>query len=285
MESRGCSTTDDSLGPHVVYVVSDATGATGQRVVQAGLAQFARADVQVELKPGVRKAGQVRKLVQEVAAKGGTIVHTLAVPELREVMLEEGRARHVVTIDLLGPLVARLSECLELAPLARPGLLRQLDESYLQRIDAIDFAVRHDDGRNPDELPQAELVLVGVSRTSKTPISIFLAYRGWRVANVPIVADLDPPRVLDRVDWQRVVVLTIEPERLVLLRRARAKRMGRGLSLAYASADHVQRELDWAELILRGRRWPRVDVTNKSIEECAAEIIALQSRRMNRGVA
>jgi regulator of PEP synthase PpsR (kinase-PPPase family) len=251
--------------------------------VQAALAQFAGADVQVELRPGVRKAKKVRKLVREAAAANGTIVHTLAVPKLREVMFEEGRAWNVVTIDLMGPLVARLSDCLELAPMAQPGLLAQLDERYLQRIEAIDFAVRHDDGRNPDELAQAELVLVGVSRTSKTPISIFLAYRGWRVANVPIVMDMDLPQSLDGVERARVVVLTIDPERLVLLRRARASRMGRGLTLDYASMGHVERELDWAELLLRRRRWARVDVTNKSIEECAAEIMALQRRRMDHG--
>ena len=270
----------DEQRTHIVYVISDATGATGQRVVRAALAQFGNAKVAVELKPAIRQAKQVRKLVTEVSKTGGTIVHTLAVPELREAMVEEGRARHVVTIDLMGPLVARLSECLELAPLARPGMLRQLDESYLQRIEAIDFAVRHDDGRNPDDLPQAELVLVGVSRTSKTPISIFLAYRGWRVANVPIIVDLEPPAVLGSVDRARVVALSIDPERLVLLRKARANRMGKGLSLDYASMEHVQRELDWAELILRDWRWATVDVTNKSIEECAAEIIALQRRRV-----
>lgn len=264
---------------HIVYIVSDATGATGQRVVQAALAQFESAEVTVELRPGVREKKQVKSLVREAATAGGTIVHTLAVPELREAMVTEGRTRHVVTIDLMGPLIARLSECLELAPSARPGLLRQLDESYLRRIEAIDFAVRHDDGRNPDDLPQAELVLVGVSRTSKTPISIFLAYRGWRVANVPIVVDLELPPALYQVDRTKVVALTIDPKRLVLLRKARANRMGRGLSLSYASVEHVQRELDWAELLLQRRRWTRVDVTNRSIEECAAEIIALQRRR------
>ena len=269
----------DEQRTHIVYVISDATGATGQRVLRAALAQFGNAEVPVELKPAIRQTKQVRKLVREVSKIGGTIVHTLAVPELREAMVEEGRARQVVTIDLMGPWVARLSECLELAPLARPGMLRQLDESYLQRIEAIDFAVRHDDGRNPDDLPQAELVLVGVSRTSKTPISIFLAHRGWRVANVPIIVDLDLPPALHRVDRARIVALTIDPERLVLLRKARAHRMGRGLTLDYASLKHVQRELDWAELLMRGQRWATVDVTNKSIEECAAEIIALQRRR------
>ena len=270
----------DSKRTHKVYIISDATGATGQRVVRAALAQFANAEVTVELKPGVRDVDEIRSLVQEAGQVRGTIVHTLAVPELRQVMVEEGRMHHVVTIDLMGPLVARLSDALELAPLARPGLLRQLDESYLQRIEAIDFTVRHDDGRNPESLPDAELVLVGVSRTSKTPISIFLAYRGWRVANVPVIADLEPPPALSRVDRCRVVALTIDPKRLMLLRKARASRMGRRLSLHYANLEHVQRELDWAELLLRRHRWATVDVTNKSIEESAAEIIALQRRRL-----
>jgi regulator of PEP synthase PpsR (kinase-PPPase family) len=195
-------------------------------------------------------------------------------------MLTEGRRRHVVTIDLMGPLVARLSETLELAPLSKPGLARQLDESYFERIGAIDFAVRHDDGRNVIELPQSDLVLVGVSRTSKTPISIFLAYRGWRVANVPIVANLELPPTLFDIDRRRVIALTIQPERLMKLRQARLNRMARGFSLNYARMEHIQQELDWAELILRRERWPIVDVTNKSIEECSAEIIALQNQRV-----
>jgi regulator of PEP synthase PpsR (kinase-PPPase family) len=267
---------------HVVYVVSDATGGTARRAVEAALLQFSGARVSVEQIPGVREAKEVRRLVKQAARAGATIVHTLVLPELRRAMLTEGRRRHVVTIDLMGPLVARLSETLELAPLAKPGLMRQLDESYFERIGAIDFAVRHDDGRNPDDLPHADLVLVGVSRTSKTPISIFLAYRGWRVANVPIIANLAPPPAVFAADRRRVIALTIRPERLVKLRRARMDRMTRRISLNYARMEHIQQELDWADLILRRERWPVIDVTNKSIEECAAEIIALQDQRLRR---
>jgi regulator of PEP synthase PpsR (kinase-PPPase family) len=264
---------------HVVYIVSDATGATGRRVVEAALAQFAGAQVEVVQIPGVREVDAVKRVVGEAARARGTIVHTLALPELRQTMLNECRRCHVVTIDLMGPLVARLSDSLELAPLAKPGLLQQIDETYLQRIEAIDFAVRHDDGRRPEDLSEADLVLVGVSRTSKTPISIFLAYRGWRVANVPLVVNLEPPPALFRVDRRRVIALTIQPERLVDLRRARMRRLAHGFSLAYAEMDHIQGELDWAELIVRRERWPVLDVTNKSIEEAAAEIIDLQGRR------
>jgi len=207
-------------------------------------------------------------------------VHTLVLPELRQEVLTEGRRRHVVTIDLIGPLIARLSETLELAPLAKPGLMRQLDESYFERIGAIDFSVRHDDGRNPEDLAQADLVLVGVSRSSKTPISIFLAYRGWRVANVPVIANLEPPPTLFDMDRRRIIGLTIQPDRLIQLRQARLKRMARGLPMDYARMENVQQELDWFGLLLRRERWPVIDVTNKSIEECAAEVISLQELRM-----
>jgi regulator of PEP synthase PpsR (kinase-PPPase family) len=266
---------------HIVFVVSDATGATARRVVEAAVAQFSGARVEIQQVPGVREDGEIKELVKQASKARGTIVHTLVVPELRQVMLREGRRRHVATIDLMGPLVSRLSEILDLSPLAKPGLLRQLDESYFERVGAIDFAVRHDDGRNPDDLAQAELVLVGVSRTSKTPISVFLAYRGWKVANVPIVADIEPSPRLFEVDRRRVIALTIQPERLVMLRQARSNRMVKSASLNYASLEYVRKELEWAELILRRERWPRVDVTNKSIEECAAEIIDLQGRRLH----
>jgi regulator of PEP synthase PpsR (kinase-PPPase family) len=265
---------------HVVFVVSDATGATARRVVDAALAQFEGAQVTVEQVLGVRKTKEVRQVVKQAAKVGGTIVHTLALPDLRQEMLSHARRRLVVTIDLMGPLLDRLRDTLELSPLAKPGLLRQLDESYFERIGAIDFAVRHDDGRNPDDLTRAELVLVGVSRTSKTPISIFLAYRGWRVANVPIIADLEPPPALFDVDRQRIIGLTIQPERLMLLRQARANRMTRGVNLNYATMKHIQGDLDWAELLMRRERWVKVDVTNKSIEECASEISELQRKRL-----
>lgn len=265
---------------HIVFVVSDATGATARRVVEAALLQFQDADVRVEQVPGVVKVKEVRRLVKQASAVGGTIVHTLVLPELREAMLTEGRRKHVVTIDLMGPLLDQLRATLELSPLAKPGLMRQLDESYFERIGAMDFAVRHDDGRNVEDLAQAQLVLVGVSRTSKTPISIYLAYRGWRVANVPLITDMEPPPQLGQVDRKRIVLLTVQVDRLEKLRQARAPRMAKGITLHYVSPDYIQRELDWAELLLRRERWASVDVTNKSIEEAAAEVIALYNRRM-----
>ena len=278
-ESQAARGIRDGPHRHIVYIVSDATGATGRRVVDAALTQFSGAEVTMQQIAGIDNPDEVRQVVKQAAAAGGTIVYTMVVPELRQAMLDEGRRRHVVTIDLMGPLLARLSESLELAPLARPGLLRQIDQSYVQRLEAIDYTVRHDDGRNPDDLPQADLVIVGVSRTGKTPLSIFLAYRGWKVANVPIIKDMDPPPALSEVDRNRIIAVTIHAVRLAELRQSRINRLARGVPLDYARVEHVQNELDWAALVVRRERWPVVDVTNKSIEESAAEIVALHGRR------
>lgn len=269
---------------HTVFVVSDATGSTARIVVEAALAQFKDASVTVERIAGVRTVDEVKQIVQKAAAVRGTIVHTLVLEELRGAMLTGGYLYHVNTVDLMGPLLARLSESLELAPAAKPGVLRQLDESYFQRIDAIEYTVRHDDGRHVEGLPRAEVVLVGVSRTSKTPISIFLAYRGWRVANIPLVLDMEPPEALRLVDKRRIVALTIEPGRLSEVRRARVARMRTHSMQSYTEMQHIRHELDWANLVIRREGWTTIDVTNKSIEESSAEIIALHRSRLGLAV-
>lgn len=154
-------------------------------------------------------------------------------------------------------------------------MLRPFDMENVQRIEAINFAVKHDDGQHIDDIDQAEIVLVGISRTGKTPLSIYLAYRGWRVANVPLITDLTPPASLFRLPRNRVVGLVAKPERLTLLRQTRTARMGTR-QRGYASIEHVRKELMFAyEVFDRRRDWPIVDMTNKSIEEAAAEIVSL----------
>ena len=216
--------------------------------------------------------------MDEAKRTGGFIVHTLVSQRLRTLALTEGRAAHVPTIDLMGPMLARLSELLSSRPRSVPGLFTTFDPAYLQRIDAIDFTVRHDDGQNIDDLDKAEIVLVGVSRTSKTPLSIYLGYRGWKVANVPLVLGIEAPRQLLELPHQRAVGLVIRPERLVELRQARVEHMGSG-TLGYADLDFIRREMAYAyEVFERRRDWPLVDVTTKPIEESAAEVVALLGR-------
>jgi regulator of PEP synthase PpsR (kinase-PPPase family) len=201
-------------------------------------------------------------------------VHTFVSEDLRRVILNEGRASNVMTIDLMGPLLARLSEMLSAAPRSEPGM-SFLDASYMQRIDAIDFTVRHDDGRSVHDIDRSEIVLVGVSRTSKTPLSIYLAYRGWRVANVPLVLTVEPPPNLFDLPRKRAVGLVVKPERLSELRKVRVQKLGTHPQ-GYANLEHIRKEIAYAYHIFERRRdWPIVDVTNKSIEEAAAEVVAL----------
>jgi hypothetical protein len=258
-----------------IFAASDATGVTAERVVHAALTQFDASQVSVTRVGGIRTADQIRAVVMEAARVRGFIVHTFVSEELRRIILNEGRDHNVTTIDLMGPLLARLSELLAAPPRAEPGLFNPFDPSYMQRIDAIDFTVRHDDGRNIHDLDRAEIVLVGVSRTSKTPLSFYLGYRGWKVANVPIILGVDPPKELLNLPRGRAVGLIVRAERLAELRKVRAARMGTAPK-GYADLDHIRAEMDYAFRIFELRKdWPLVDVTTKSIEEAAAEIVTL----------
>ncbi|MCS6907984.1 MAG: pyruvate, water dikinase regulatory protein [Anaerolineales bacterium] len=267
---------------HRIYTVSDASGATAERVVKAALLQFDAVNVEVIRIGEIRTKEQVCQIIAEAAANKGIIVHTLVSEELRHLMVTEGRAMDVVTIDIMGPLLVRLSDMFALKPKGIPGGMTPFDRGYLERIEAIDYTVRHDDGKNPHELHQAEIVLVGVSRTSKTPLSFYLAYRGWKVANVPIVLGIEPPKELFELPKHRVVGLTIRPERLAELRRSRVERLGT-LPAGYADLSYIQQELAYAyEIFDRRRDWPLVDVSVKPIEETASEVLSLLGKSLQR---
>ncbi|MBL7064932.1 MAG: kinase/pyrophosphorylase [Anaerolineae bacterium] len=258
-----------------VFVTSDGTGVTAEQVLNAALTQFVGAAVEIKRRPGVRTEEQVRQVVQEAAQAGGFIMHTLVSDEMRGVMLRTGRMRNVETIDLMGPLLARLSQQLAVSPAEKPGLFHQLNEEYFRRIETMEFALHHDDGRRAHELPQAEIVLVGVSRTFKTPLSVYLAFKGWFVANVPIVLKTKPPPALFDLPPGRVFGLTIDPVRLAELRHVRHEHLG-GATGEYADLDFVRREVEYALSIFRSQRgWPVVNVTDKPIEEIASEVLAL----------
>mgnify|MGYP005849205901 CR=1 FL=1 len=265
----------------VVFAVSDGTGKTAEGVVRAALTQFDAANVEIVRVSNVRTFESVRKIVHQAKAAGGFIVHTLVSEEMRLWMLTEGRASDVTTIDLMGPLLVRMSELLSAQPRAEPGLFQPFDLAYLARLEAINFTVRHDDGQNLDDLEEAEIVLVGVSRTTKTPLSIYLAYRGWRVANIPITLGIDPPQKLFSLPRRRVVGLVARPERLVDYRLARVSRLGTP-SMGYADLDFVRQEMAYAYRIFERRRdWPLVDVTAKPIEETAAEVVSLLGQALD----
>ena len=258
-----------------IFVVSDATGATAELVVRAALAQFQVAEVEIRRLPNIRTVGEVRRAIETAQASKGIIVHTLVSEELRQAVLREGRERGVEIIDLIGPLLLRLSDQLRIPPLMQPGLFRQLGQEYLHRIEAIEYTFKHDDGQDPLSLDRAEIVFVGVSRTSKTPLSLYLAGKGWRVANVPVILHLPLPGRLMTIDQGRIVGLIVGVERLVELRRARLERKLAPVAEAYARLEDVRVELSYSRSLFRKAGWPVIDMTSKSIEEAASEVLTL----------
>lgn len=257
-----------------IFAVSDGSGGTAERVIRAALTQFRGQQVSIHLFPRVENLEQVRNVIHQAAQKQAIVVHTLVRAELRQEMFEQGKRFHVYTLDLMGPMLERLSDLLQSAPLAQPGLYIYGTEEYSQRINAMDFAFRHDDGQRAEELDQAEIVLVGVSRTGKTPLSVYLAYRGWFVGNVPIIPEVDPPPILAQLPPQRVIGLTVEPHRLVQMRQARASRRYGAMS-KYIDLEYVQRETSHALRLFRQHGWRQIDMTSKPIEEATAEIVSL----------
>ena len=266
---------------YTIYAVSDGTGRTAQQALQAALMQFRNHDVQIVLKAGVRTEPQIKEIVQEVAIEKGFIVHTLVSEVLRGYILKICRTHNVDAIDLMGPLLLRLTHFLNEPPQGQPGLFFELNKEYFKRIDSMQFAFNHDDGLRDDEYPMAEIILVGVSRTFKTPLSIFLAYKGWFVANYPVVLGAELPEILNRLPYGSVFGLTTQPHELSGLRLARQEYLG-GATENYASVEFVRKELNYAQLIFDRYEWPVIQVTNKPIEEIASEILTIK-RRIDQG--
>jgi hypothetical protein len=263
-----------------IFVVSDATGETAQRMVHAALVQFRNAPASTIRCGNVRTPKQVREVVREAAGQGSLIVHTLVSNDLRRLMLAESRAHGVESMDLIGPVLDRLVTRLGLTPRQQPGLFKQLVEAKSREIEAVEFAFRHDDGQHAEDLRQAEVVLVGVSRGMKTPVALYLAYRGWFAANVPIILEIPPPRELLALRRGRVFCLVTTPERLLELRRARAGSCNIPEE-PYASLAQIRRELIHSRRLSLERGWRQIEVTGKSVEEVAREIITLLSSKKN----
>ena len=258
-----------------MLIVSDGTGITGERVVRAAVTQFDPRSVVTDRIPEVRDSARIEAAIEEAARRGATVLYSLVSPEQRRVLLQTARLHHVETIDLLGPLLRRLTEVLAVSPRAEPGIFHELDQEYFRRTDAVDFAVKHDDGRLTEDFDSADLILVGISRTSKTPLSVYLAYRGWRIANIPIILGMNPPPQLLAVPPSKVVGLTARPSWLEGIRHERQQRIARGIPMSYSDAAYIRDELAWFQRVVAGRGWTIVDVTHKAVEETAEEILTL----------
>jgi len=258
-----------------IFAVSDATGKTCETVVQAALTQFITTQIILETFSNVRTLKKIHDIFQRASTVNGVLIYTMASPKLRQKITELGRLNGVPTVDILGPVLTRLSDLLEISPLAKPGLFRQLDSDYFKRIEAVDFTIKHDDGIGLSSITGAEIVLLGVSRTSKTPVSIYLSYRGWKVANIPIMLDEELPKELHKIDQKKIIALTISPRRLEMIRCQRQSKLSSDIHSSYIDIEQIRREVLFAVRLFEQGSWPILDVTYKSIEETATEVMRL----------
>ncbi|MCG8425109.1 MAG: kinase/pyrophosphorylase [Proteobacteria bacterium] len=264
-----------------IMIISDATGETAERMVRAATLQFKDTPVNIRTYSRVRLETEVEQLIERAAELRALVVFTVVNPEERDVLLTLIDRHNVEAVDLIGALIGKLASFLGTQPSGVPGLLHALDADYFRRMEAVDFAVKNDDGAEPRNLPKADLVLVGVSRTSKTPLSTYLAQRGLKVANVPLVMGVDPPEQLEQVADNRVYGLVIQPDNLVRIRQQRLKHLGMPADASYGTRQHIEKEIGYSREIFRKHpNWPVIDVTNKAIEETAADILRLYKQRV-----
>ena len=246
-------------------------------LVRTVLAQFPDVHVPVTIFPNILTLEQLTAVIEQAAAVRATLVHTLVDANLRSQLVKLAGARSLTSVDLIGRLIDHLGVELEETPAGQPGLYRTLANTYFRRIEAIDFTVKHDDGKRVEDLPQADIVLLGPSRVGKTPISVYLSIQGWKVANVPLVPEIPLPAELAHVRPDRIVGLTIEPRQLMVRRRVRQQQMGIGEG-RYTDQSTIVEALRAANHFYYHSGYPVVDVTDKPIETISEEVMAVIAR-------
>jgi len=255
-----------------IYILSDATGQSGLHIVRAAIVQFQQSRAKMMLFHDLDTTAALKKVLDQAKAAKALIAFTFVKKEMRDYASIYCMKHEILHHDILGPLIFNLSAFLKQEPLETPSLLRRVDERYFKRIDAIEYTLGHDDGRGAERLHEADIVLIGLSRTSKTPTSIYLAQEGYKVANVPIVPGIALPEELFEIDQHKVVCLNIDPDVLQKIRKVRQKNSR--LRPSYSDAKNVFAEVEYVwDLARKHRSWKVVDTTNKSVEETAWEII------------
>jgi len=258
----------------VIYVISDATGETAERVIRAALSQFYYEEVKVERLCQIHNVTDVQQAMSVVVHEPGMIAYTLVDPALSTLVGQLAEERGLYAVDLLSGLIYSVSCFLGATSQAKPGLLHRIDTDYFKRMEAVNFTVTHDDGQETQYLHKADLVLVGASRSSKTPLSMYLAHKGYKVANVPLVMGIEPPEELFQIDQEKVVGLLIDPKQLVEIRTSRLISMRQSPRGNYADYNRVEDEITFCRRLYRQNpHWMVIDVTNKSVEESCSEIL------------
>ncbi|WP_163970025.1 pyruvate, water dikinase regulatory protein [Oceanobacillus halotolerans] len=259
----------------LVYVISDSVGETAELVIKAGLSQFNHSDYKIQRIPYVEDKQTIDDTLQIAKENQAIVGFTLVDPTLRQHTNEQAGKLNIEAIDIMGPMMDAMERVFEKDPRLEPGLVHKLDEDYFKRVEAIEFAVKYDDGRDPRGIARADIILIGVSRTSKTPLSQYLAHKRLKVANVPIVPEVDPPEELYEVDPAKCIGLKINAQKLNNIRKERLKALGLGDQATYANLSRIHQELDYFDQVVEKIGCQVVDVSHKAVEETANIILQL----------
>jgi regulator of PEP synthase PpsR (kinase-PPPase family) len=256
-----------------VFVVSDSMGETAQLVARAALSQFREGEARLRRFSHIETPEAARELMEAARLQPTLLIFTVIVPEVREVIIQESERHGIPAVDIMGPALAGLEKITGTTALLEPGLIHKLDEKYFRRVEAVEFAVQHDDGRDPQGYRKAEVILLGVSRSSKTPVSMYLANRGIKVANLPIIPEVPIPPELHRVPVRKVVGLIINASKLAGIRKERVRAMGVGGDSEYTDLSRIITELSHARSIYNEMGCYVVDVTDRAVEETASMVM------------
>ncbi|WEK53039.1 MAG: kinase/pyrophosphorylase [Candidatus Cohnella colombiensis] len=256
-----------------VYVVSDSAGDTGELAVRAAAAQFHPTNIQIRRAAFIQNRQSIDAVLHVAKIDKGIVLYTLVIPFLRDYMKEQAVDLGIIAIDLLGPLIAKLEHSLGIESRHEPGLNHVLDANYFRKVEAIEFAVRYDDARDVTGILKADIILLGVSRTSKTPLSMVLAHKTFKVVNVPLIPELAPPQELFRVPKEKIIGLTINTDVLNAIRKERLKALGLPGTAPYATTERIRLENEHARQVMDKLGCHVIDVSNKAVEETASLIL------------
>ena len=268
-----------------LHLLSDSTGETLENIAKAGLAQFDGVETIKHFWPMVRSEGHLDRVLDDIERRPGLVLYTLVNSNIRRELEQKTRRRRIHAVSVLDPVTHALSALLGQEAKGKPGRQHALDAAYFARVDAIQFTIAHDDGIGTDNWEEADIILAGVSRTSKTPTAIYLANRGYKVSNIPLVPEAPPPPSLYRLKHPLVVGLTTNPDRLIQIRRNRLLSLNQAPETDYVDREAVNAELAFARRIFADNGWPVIDVTRRSIEETAFAIVKLCNERIDAAVA
>ncbi len=262
----------------IIYIVSDSIGETAELVARAAASQFNGGKMDIRKIPYVSDSSELVEIVKEAAECQGLIAYTLVQQDLKDRLVQESAKYNLITVDILTPMLDALTVYMGYEPRLEPGLVRRMDEEYFRKVEAIEFAVKYDDGKDPRGILTADIVVLGVSRTSKTPLCMYLAHKQLKAANVPLVPEVAPPEEIFQLPRHKLVGLTIKPTLLNEIRRERLKSLGLTSDADYASMERILKELDYAESIMKKAGCHIIDVSNKAVEETTSRVLEIYYR-------